>query len=98
MRAALGLVLITACMGPQAGAVSLESHPVAVTNGICPIVNEARTYSILGLISWGDSSIEAARNMYGGTLRISLICEVSRLQRSFLGIGYAATVVRGAYR
>lgn len=93
------LLMATAgCASPRAASVGViytdnQSGLSATSSPAGTRVGEACLQSILGLVSWGDASIEAARRNGG----VSTITSVDEKSTSILGFVYGkfCTVVRG---
>jgi len=87
-----------ACALPPGGLTARTAGTRGSTSDICPVSGPAaRTYVVLGLFSWGDSSTETAKAL-AADLKISRVCEINVRTRTFLGTGYVETKVRGAIR
>lgn len=98
LRFVLAACLWAGCARYGVHSMSVERSTQSVTSDMCPILTPPqRSYLILGLISWGDSSIETARR-YAETLSISRVCAVEVTTRTFLWTGIVETRVRGAVR
>jgi hypothetical protein len=97
LLATAALAVLAGCAyasSPVTGVVysDVRSGLMATSNAVGSRVGEACSYSYLGAIAMGDSSVETARRNGG----ISLITSVDTISNSTLGI-YAkyCTVVRG---
>ena len=90
-----------ACAVPaqRFGAVVHASAPMGVLADECEVVNSsAKAYSLFGLVSWGDASIERARIFEPSGFKLSRIATVDSSSRHVFGAGYWQTVVCGFFR
>jgi len=92
----LFLLLAAGCSHAPLGGViftDLQMPEAATANPAGNREGQSCAKSVLGLVAWGDASIENARRNGG----ITMISSVDTSYKSYLGLGYAVrcTVVRG---
>jgi hypothetical protein len=85
---------------PPAGVLAANFvGPVGVTNDSCSGIphHSAKSYSVLGLVAWGDASIENARTVLPSGFRLSRLATIDYRRRQYFGVGSFETVVCGFF-
>jgi hypothetical protein len=96
----LGGWMASACAtsAGHTGAIAYTTEPRGVLADYCEVMNSShKVYSILGLVTWGDGSIQDARQV-DAEFRLSRIASVDTRVARIFGIGYSQTIVCGFFR